>query len=163
MNYLPEVEDGIRNTMDWIRDDSNQDDHLQGLAALDFGYNIITSQWEEKADDIVNTLICLLSNNDRRIVLLAVTYLGIIQQDRVSSAVHAGGIRRAIGPIKDVALNTDGNDLRIAVGVTNAILGDKSSKDWMAREMILANISDEANFRRSARLGVVVEIAKGWK
>lgn len=160
MGYLPELENAVRNTIDSI---TANDDHSHGLMALDAGYDNITAKWEGKADDIVDTLIRLLSDSDRRIVLLAVTYLGMIQQDMGSSAVHVGGIRRAIGHIKHVALNTKDNTLRIAAGVANAVLGDKSSMEWMAREMISAHISNEADFRRTTRLGVVAEIAKGWK
>jgi hypothetical protein len=162
MNYLPQVEQSIQKTIEMLSNSSEPDNSLLNWEAFRFGYDMIIMGWFDNAESIVDTLITLLSNRDRRVILLAILYIGLIHE-LIGVPTGRGNTKRAIDPIYNTVAHTNDNNLGIAVGVTNAILGDKRSIMWLHQQMVNSKASDENDFIKTCRLGAVMEIVEGWR
>lgn len=171
MSYLPHIEMHMQNIIKWLttkRDDeidneTDLDDPTRCMAALNMGFTVSMGNWWEDSDSIIDTLIALLTNRDRRIILLAVTFLGLIQDIYGHDEERIGSLKRAIDPINDLAKRNSDKNLGIAFGITNAVLGNPPAVKWMAQQMAVMNKSSEGDFKKLSRLILMQEIAKGWK
>jgi hypothetical protein len=144
-------------------DETDTDDPTRCMAALQLGFNMAMGNWWEDSDSIIDTLIALLSNRDRRILLLAAIYLGLVKEIYGEDYDRIGSVKRAIDPINDLAKRTSDKNLGIAFGITNAVLGDLSAAKWMAQQMAVVSQPSEEDFIKYNRLILIQQLAKGWK
>jgi len=170
MSYLPHIESTMESIIKWLTtktddedDETEIDDPIRCLASLDMGFKMAMTNWWEDSDSIFDTLIALLSNRDRRILLLAVIYLGLIQDIYGHDYDRIGSIKRAIDPINDLAKRNSDKNLGIAFGITTPLLGDPSAEKWMVQQMATVNQSSKEDFIKFNRVILVQQIAKGWK
>ncbi len=162
MGYLSRVQDTIKDVIGWLVDKSEPATAMRCWEAFHLGYDMIVINWFDEASDILDTLISLTADADRRVALLSILYIGIIQELHGKTGAGWSG-SRATESIWKTARSTDDKNIGIGAGITLAVLGDSGGISWMARQMQSSGYTSQDQFEKSMRLTLVEHIAEGWK
>ena len=163
MAHLPFIKMVVESTIELLTKENEQFKPKEHMELTLYGLTMMVEEWLRDPDSVIDTLIALLADRDRRVVLLATIYLGLSKEILEPKGVAMGGITRAIDPINVRAkLNKDKN-LGLAFGTTNTILGDKSAAKWMSQQMKDTKVFSETDFIKGIRMYLIKEVVEGWK
>lgn len=161
MSYLLWVETVVKNVVRKLEVHSmtSNSDVEDCWAVFSVGSLEFVGKWQE-AQSIGETLTKLLVDSDRRVVVLAMLYLGIMKK-------LLEDVNGAIERVNDIAKRNDrsNNDktIGIATGTANAMLSYGPAVKWAIDQAQRTKSSSVEAFYKNSQLIVVVEIARGWK
>jgi hypothetical protein len=102
----------------------------------------------------IDNLISLLPSRDQKIVILAILYLGILNDAGLNGT-------KAIGPIRSTLNNQNSLMMSVTCGLALAMLGDADHVQAMKNFMKNANIPTVREFNRGGIATVIKYIATG--
>ena len=155
MSHLPEVENLVRTAVTEICE--NKSDMQKCWIVFNAKSLVIQSRVINHPTEVADTLIELLSDQDRRVVLLSMLVLGELKDH---PQTHAS---KAIDRINDIAWNSTDKLLGLAGGLSTALLGYDHAVQWMNNEMIKHNIPEVDRYKKNMQVMFIKEIAAGWK